>query len=729
MAVPPTFAGHIAIPLFPMRPTVMKREREVSQRRDAKPYPGASSPFRGWAALLSPIVFCLAFWLIISGIYPSSLPTIQTITLFRQIEPPGALAAFRWSDITPSTSLDYTPCYGDYLCARLSVPLNWNASTEQRASGPRAAIAVVKLPAKVPVTDPRYGGPIVTNPGGPGESGVYQVLSDGKHLQTMLDNPASPKESVHGDRNQEKYFDILSFDPRGVNNTTPSLSCFPDAFNRQAWLLRFLDVGLLWESESAIGLEWARAGAVGAKCSADLNDRAILPYVNTAQVVEDIVELIEQEGVWRAKEANRLLSTTPNGSRHASGDEVRRRTAHQPGEEKIQFLGLSYGTTVGSTFAAMHPDKIRRMVLDGNMDPADHYKGLFEHSLQDSDKVIMKQSDYCYQAGPEKCPLYDASPKAIESRLTSIMTSLKRSPIPVDTAGPYGPELVTYGDLHIRLLGALYLPYALAEQFWDTLGAIEVGNTSHPTVAGITKAKQAGMKPAALPGSVPSCDLTAGAGDANSCLPYYAWAGSFAIISCMDAGGGSYNLTREVFSDFLSTLASQSRWVSPTWSRNRLMCQGINIRPAWRPNITFERQEWDNTSHPILFIGNLQDPGTPLRNAERVSKELFPGSVVLRQDSEGHCSHAVPSLCTAGIMKEYFQTGNLPQPGTVCDVEQRPFLGCVREGGCQFEPAQAKVYEALVELADTYGFAKQYRDEQDLHVDVGLLVQNHILRA
>ncbi|PSR94347.1 hypothetical protein BD289DRAFT_480652 [Coniella lustricola] len=74
----------------------------------------------------------------------------------------------------------------NYLCARLSVPLNWNASIEQRASGLRAAIAVTKLPAKVPVTDPRYGGPILTNLGGSGESGVFQVLSDGKQLQTIL---------------------------------------------------------------------------------------------------------------------------------------------------------------------------------------------------------------------------------------------------------------------------------------------------------------------------------------------------------------------------------------------------------------------------------------------------------------------------------------------------------------------------------------------------------------
>jgi hypothetical protein len=49
------------------------------------------------------------------------------------------------------------------------VPLNWNTSVQQREDGPRLAIAVVKLP----VTDPRYGGPVLVNPGWPGESGLH----------------------------------------------------------------------------------------------------------------------------------------------------------------------------------------------------------------------------------------------------------------------------------------------------------------------------------------------------------------------------------------------------------------------------------------------------------------------------------------------------------------------------------------------------------------------------
>lgn len=81
-----------------------------------------------------------------------------------------------------------------------------------------------------------------------------------------------------------------------------------------------------------------------------------------------------------------------------------------------------------------------------------------------------------------------------------------------------------------------------------------------------------------------------------------------------------------------------------------------------------------NTSWPLLLIGNSADPVTPVRNAHKMAKG-YEGAVVLEQNSEGHCSLAAPSLCTAKYIRGYFQSGTLPPKDTVCEVELKPFLG------------------------------------------------------
>ncbi|KAK4149420.1 hypothetical protein C8A00DRAFT_37989 [Chaetomidium leptoderma] len=79
---------------------------------------------------------------------------------------------FDFSTITPTPELQYHPCYNNtFKCARLQVPLDWSKPNNTSLPGAYAAIGIITLPAKVPVTDPAYGGPILVDPGRPGGGG------------------------------------------------------------------------------------------------------------------------------------------------------------------------------------------------------------------------------------------------------------------------------------------------------------------------------------------------------------------------------------------------------------------------------------------------------------------------------------------------------------------------------------------------------------------------------
>lgn len=80
----------------------------------------------------------------------------------RHSKPCHGNAEFLWRDIEPSENLIFHDCYDGFQCARLEVPLDWNRTD---GKGLKVAIAIAKLPARVPISDPRYGGTVLINPG------------------------------------------------------------------------------------------------------------------------------------------------------------------------------------------------------------------------------------------------------------------------------------------------------------------------------------------------------------------------------------------------------------------------------------------------------------------------------------------------------------------------------------------------------------------------------------
>ena len=380
---------------------------------------------------------------------------------------------------------------------------------------------------------------------------------------------------MDSEQSSEKYFDIIGFDPRGVNNTTPRLRCFPNAFNQQAWLFHQTDYSLLWDSESILGLEWARAEALGQSCSRDKNENDMVRHANTAQVVEDIVEIIERHAQWRENEAKSILNGLEDSKKTRS---VLERTAWKRGKEMLQYWGFSYGTIIGSTFSAMHPDRVGRVILDGVVDPIDHYSGGWMTQLQDTDKIITKFCEYCFEAGQDKCPLFTGdSAKDIEVRVEQIMNGLHDSPIPVSASETRGPEVVLFGDIYLMMLSAMYFSYASAESFFTLLAQLDSVNATSVAVDSIATIKQGFLKAAK---SSHSCHEDGPFSDACVSSNYISGIGASQSIFCMDMGGKS-NLTKEGFKEYLGDLRSQSKWISRSWALNKISCTGYTVQPAW----------------------------------------------------------------------------------------------------------------------------------------------------
>jgi hypothetical protein len=98
---------------------------------------------------------CVLWWTL-------SAPRGDSVPVSAPITTP-AVKPFSWEDITPSKSLEYRDCGDGFQCTRLEVPMDYNRT--DTTQGRTFALALVRIPAKVPIDDHRYGGAMLINPG------------------------------------------------------------------------------------------------------------------------------------------------------------------------------------------------------------------------------------------------------------------------------------------------------------------------------------------------------------------------------------------------------------------------------------------------------------------------------------------------------------------------------------------------------------------------------------
>ena len=165
-------------------------------------------------------------------------------------------------------------------------------------------------------------------------------------------------------------------------------------------------------------------------------------------------------------------------------------------------------------------------------------------------------------------------------------------------------------------------------------------------------------------------------------------------IACSDGDEHAWNL--EEYKEWYKGLEAQSHLMAPMWGHYWMMCAEWKVRAKWRWTGPLAAT---NTSHPILVVSTKYDPCTPLADA-RMVQTRYGGSGLLVQDSYGHCSLSSPSLCTAKHVRRYFEEGILPDEGTVCVVDELPFVGRRDPGGLRSMSVEdIRLLEALKSLS------------------------------
>jgi pimeloyl-ACP methyl ester carboxylesterase len=172
--------------------------------------------------------------------------------------------------------------------------------------GTKIKIAVSRITHKVP--EDKYQGVVLTNPGGPGEPGLTNASIGGRVPNGVGDE-----------------YDWVGFDPRGVGTSQPALACDGRYFGYDRPDYRPFDP----RDEQA----WLKKTKAYADTCAT-NSPELLKHVKTTDTVEDM------ESIRKAL-----------------------------GRQDITYYGGSYGTYLGQVYSTLHPDRVRRMVLDSNVDP------------------------------------------------------------------------------------------------------------------------------------------------------------------------------------------------------------------------------------------------------------------------------------------------------------------------------------------------------------------------
>jgi pimeloyl-ACP methyl ester carboxylesterase len=469
--------------------------------------------------------------------------------------------------------LDWQAC-GDapnVECATQRVPLDYD-----KPSGKHIGIAVTRVTA----ADKAHRiGSLFINPGGPG-------FSYGGYLQGV------GRDNFMADLNQR--YDIVAIDPRGVDGSTGAIDCHVNQETQGIYRMPFPTP--FTANIKAIAAE---SRAYGRRCLARNNEQ-ILAHASSAETAHDM-------------------------------DVIRASV----GDKKLNYLGFSYGTFLGTTYLKLFADRAGRVVLDGPID-ADEYQSdplkgsneqtsAFERELGRFFQACARDQANCLGFGGDDP--WDAYDQLIDRANTS--------PIPAPRYTP-DPRPVDGDTINNAVITDLY-----AKQFW-------------PEIAEALAEAQAG----------------------DASLFRFL---SDEIAYGRDPETGAYD---PGFDRFVAIYSAESIWPKKlavydregdqAWSmfdhfyfNHGYLETGFGLWPVRAKDAYYGPYNLKKSTPTPLVVATTYDPATPYRGARKLVRTL-DNARLLTMRGDGHTAYGGNSPCIDAAVNEYLIDGHLPPAGTSC---------------------------------------------------------------
>jgi len=455
-------------------------------------------------------------------------------------------------------SIDWEAC-GQNECGTLSVPLDY-----AKPDGATIELSLVRYKARDPE---RRIGVLLANPGGPGAS-----ANDFMRIWRSI------VSSELRDR-----FDFVSFDPRGVGDSSPVV-CHDNLQDLVAA-----------DPDPDTEAEWQEAKAESKEFADNCAKKygAVLPHLGTKNVARDM-------------DAIRVAL----------------------GEEKLNYVGYSYGTSLGAVYADMFPGRIRAMVLDGGTNLSLDFAEVNLTQMIGFERAFQAYLDNCKE---KSCALAkNGDPR---TAVEAIIARAELKPIPSkDADRPAGP-----GEVQLGIISAMYSTFS-----WNSLTQALV-------------AAQGGD----------------GSGLVDLTDEYLQRDGSGDYPNLIEANA-AVNYVDQVCPkdpDAYRNLGDEFAKQAPTFGRSAATA-GLTCA-YWQAAPDAVRAPEAKGAPPILVIATTNDPATPYEWGKALSEQLDSGVLVTHR-GEGHTIYAQGNKCIDSLVNAYLLTLAVPAAGTTCGTGALP---------------------------------------------------------